>query len=236
MNFGEMKYRVRQLVGQTDTNSTMFNTTTDLEPAINDACASVAARTECLLTFWDYETVAGTQNYSLKPDYLKMKALQLFVAADNKYTLKHLSFDEFSQYEGGNPTTQGVPRVYKIEIGATDTSTNLPGDFWVYPVPDTNGGSQYIIRAYYFQIPTDLVADADITELPIIAHKAVCLEAAMTLSMMAADKGMYRDLSLLLEREIGIIRGYAGIGQRDSATRMKDTLNIARRSRVVRRG
>jgi len=235
MNFGEMKYRVRQLVGQTDENNSLFNTTTDVEPAINDACYAVAAEAEMLLTFWDYETVAGTQRYSLKPDYLKMKALKCFVATDDVHTLKHLSFDEFDSYEGGNPTNQGIPRVYKLEVGATDTSTNLPGDFWVYPVPDANGVANYKLRAYYFQMPTALVLDTDITELPVIAHKAVCYEAAMHLALMSAERDLYKTLSVLREKEMLRIKQYNGIQQRDGAVRMKDTMRLSRHSRIERR-
>jgi len=235
MNFAEMKYRVRQLVGQTDTNSTVFDTTLDLEPAINDACMDVAARTETLLTYYDYETTAGTQVYSLKSDYLKLKAVRLFVAADDKRSIIHQSFDEFDVIEGGNPTRQGVPQYYKIETGATDTSNNLPGDLWLYPIPDSNGGSNYTLRVYYYQVPTKLTADDQTTELPIIAHRAVCFGAAATLSMMNTDRSAHQTMTMLFENEIRVIRSWAGIDQRDSAVRMKDTRGINRSSRVVRR-
>lgn len=237
MNFGQMKYRVRQLLGQTDTNSTVFSTANDLEPAINDACKDVAAETECLLTYYDYETTSGTQQYSLKADYLKVKAVHLYKATDDKTPLTHVSFDEFDAMEGGNPTRTGVPSVYKIEIGATDTSDNLPGDLWLFPVPDTNGGANYTLRVYYYQMPSTIATtdDTKTTELPEIAHKAVCYGAAMTLSMQTADRDMYKTLAVLYNNEIVKIRRFAGREHRTGPTRMKDTLGIARRSRITRR-
>ena len=241
MNFGRMITVTRTLLGETNANNSYWDDTTDIKPMINDAALAVASRTEGLFTFCDYLTTQGDGRYALKSDYLKLRKVHLFESEGNKYKLQHLSYDEFEAHTGHNPTTQGRPRVYKLELGAVSITSPLPGDIWVYPVPDAGGGlgsgeDQYRIRISYYQKPTEMTDTANhTTELPENAHMAVCYYAAMHLSMMADNRSRYSDLKALYEQEIRTVMQYYNRKQRDSSVRMKDVMSYGRSS-LGRRG
>jgi hypothetical protein len=233
----------RTLLGETSASNSYWDDTTDVKPMINDSQVHVASETEGLLTYCDYFSTAGgggDGRFALKADYQKLRAVHIFESATNKWVLTHLSMDEFEAYTWRNPTTAGRPRVYKLELGAVDNTTNLPGDIWVYPLPDGGGAlgdasNQYKIRIYYFQKPTTLTdTSAHTSELPENAHMAVCYHAAMHLSLMSDNRAKYRDLKVMYEQEIHKLRIYYNKKQRDSSVRMKDVMGYTRNRATLR--
>jgi len=243
MNFGRMVTVVRSLLGETSSTNSYWDDDADIKPMINDSQVAIASETEGMLTFCDYLTPAGgggDGRLGLKADYLKLRAVHLFQSDNNKYVLKHLSMDEFEAYSWRNPENQSRPQVYKLEVGAVSITDPLPGDVWLYPIPDGGGqfggaNDQYKVRLYYYQKPTTLTdVSLHTSELPEHAHWAVCYHAAMHLAMMADNRSKYTDLTALYERAIAKLRIYYNSPQRDASVRMKDTMNYTRRRGVIR--
>ena len=237
MDYLAMQTRVRVLLGETDPKNTYW-TPTEIKDMINQSALDVATETQSLLTFKEYSTVASTEQYSLSSDFIQMKDVQIDISATLRKTLARLSFDEYNAVTNGNFIKTGQPAFYKMELGATKTtgaSAGLPGDVWLFPVPD----AVYTLRIYFYQKPTDLSADADISELQESLHSVVCAHAAMVLcnksdnqQKMSNLAGLYRSLmdnaKGMLNRQdrVGVIHpkdsmGYAtsALGNRSSVRR-----------------
>ena len=203
MNFLAMQSVVRQLIGETDSTNT-YHPTTEVEEMLNHACVEVADETECLLTFVEFSTNAGDSRFPLPEDFMKTRACEIDISTTLRRQLIWTPFDQFNILVGGNTLLQGQPAYWKVEIGATGVAlgTNAPGDIWVYPLCNDNGGDDYTIRLYYHQLPTVLNQDTDASELPSNLHMAICYFAAKEVAEKDSDWGRIRRLDKKYERSI----------------------------------
>ena len=221
MQFSEMRSRVQTLVGE---SSGDFYTTTEIEAEINDACVQISRDTEELLTFYDMTTAADTYRYTLPDDFLKIKRVDLIVTTTDTRQLEYKNLREYFEYTESAVDTTGTPYIYKVELGSVDKTDSHPGDIWVYPIPDDNGGSNYTLRVYYYQTPTTLVDDTDVTELPLLAHKAACFLAASNMALKGEDLRKHDRLLLLYENELNKIKMHYSRLQRQRPYDMKDEM------------
>ena len=153
-----------------------------IDAEYNDGLQQLAIELKCLLTWYNYATVKSQDNYTLLSDYLTIK--KILIKVDDQWRQLHYrSLQEFQESTDGNTTTEGIPEIYKLEIGATDIVTALPGDFWLFPIPD----AIYDMKVFYVQLPTALSGVGDISEIPSYAHKTACYYAAANLSLMVED-------------------------------------------------
>lgn len=219
MNFVRMRAVVRMLLGETNSSNSYW-TDSEINAMINDSQLQVATDINGLLTFRDYTTTAGVSRYALPSDYLSEKSLHLFQTSTNKRVLEYKTLDEFESSAGLDPTRQGVPGVYKVEHGAVDTTNAFPGDIWIFPVPD----AVYTFRFYYYQKPTDLSADADISEIPESGHWAVCYHAAAMLHLKQANENAYNRFIVLYERAVAKMKIYFNKQQRVKPFYTKDAM------------
>ncbi len=173
----------RMQLGETASANSTWNDT-EIDDMINDAQRTVAMDIpEAMLTYRSVTTVSGTQSYQLAEDFMQLVDVELDRSSTQRRTLREYSVRDFKDYTAGNYSTLGQPAIFKLEIGAVTkaNATQIPGDIWLYPVPDDNGGSNYTLRYRYYQTPTDLSSDADVPELPVYAHKLICYMAALDL-------------------------------------------------------
>ena len=203
MNFGEQKTQVRLLLGETDADNS-YVTTAEIEAQINLSNIRVAADLPVNMTFSEVATTADEARYGLPSDFLQLKSVQMFIGdntVDDRRSLRRLEYDQFEDMVSGNVNMTGQPAYYRIEFGAVATAAGSPpGDIWLYPIPDNNGGDDYTLRLVYYQKPTALSDTADVSELPEYMHPIVVYHAAWLLSMKSDNTtkinnlvGMYKD-------------------------------------------
>lgn len=221
-DYARMKEVTRILLGETDSSNTYF-TDAEIAAMINNALTQVATDTniEGLLTYRTYACIASQEEYALENDYLKIKGIVLEESTGKWNPLKYMDFKTYWQISGGNTLSTGTPCYYRLETGATDIdNTDNPGDFYLYPLPD----STYAFRVYFYQYPTDLVNDSDITELPRIARMAVCYYAAAILMRKSSQESDFRDMMGLYNLEIAKLNKHYASPQRDEPAFIRDVM------------
>jgi len=229
MNYSEMQDQVRLLLGETDADNSYY-TATEIEDQINLSNLRVASEVPTLLTYAEVDSVADTQQYGLPSDFLQLKDVQYWRSTTQRIQLIRYSYDEFEILTASNATMSGEPAFYRVEFGAVKTDAGTPpGDIWLYPVPD----AVYTLRVVYYQKPTALSSDADVSELPEFLHLPVCYHAALHLAMKDSANtrlgilaNMYRDAI----REAKLV-----VSKRDRSGPFQIRTNYGK-SRLIRRG
>jgi hypothetical protein len=123
--------------------------------------------------------------YGLPPEFLSLKDV-ILEETDGRvtYPLKKLGYDKFK--EMSQVRVAGLPLYFKLEIGATDTSSVIPGDISLFPLPSR----AFTLKVAIYQKPTRLAesADGDTYELPEALHLSVVYYACIQLAMRNADR------------------------------------------------
>jgi hypothetical protein len=183
-----MQTRVRVYLGETVEKHYLD---TEVASAINYACEIITAELELNLTFREYTTAAGTYRYSLPVDWHKLKEVYLVDAGntDQIWKLTQTDNEQYWSVSYGAATQQSRPEYYKLEFGAVSQSnaSQIPGDIWLYPVPDSNSSNNYTLRVYYYQIPATLSTGTHVSILPLPMHEMVCEKAAADLAIKGKD-------------------------------------------------
>ncbi len=227
MNLLQMRTKVRMLTRETDSADTNLSDT-EINDEINNTTPLLAADTEELVNFADYTTAVDTERYSLPLNYLKVKACVLHIDSNWRELQFFATIKQYHALQYQMVSNTGIPVAYKIELGATSTAANSPpGDLWLTPTPDNNGGANYVVRLYYFQMPTTLSADTDVTELPILTHDAICYKAAADLSLKLDEQGRSAFFIGKFESEVRKIKDYYAELQRDRLPMVKDVMGYA---------
>lgn len=199
MTRARMLALVRLLSGETDSSNSYW-TDAEINSMLNDVQLLVAEDLPVNLTWTTFSTVASTNRYSLPADFLQLKSVEIETSSTQIKQLRPLGLDQFSDLSDGNFTMEGEPAWFKMEFGAvtTENATQLPGDIWLYPVPD----AVYTTRVRYFQMPTDMDEDADVSELPLSVHMAVCYYSAMLIAMKDGNQKKISNLNTLYETKM----------------------------------
>jgi len=243
MNYSEMETQCRLLLGETDEDNSYW-TVAELLAQINLSNIRVAADLPTLLTYSEVATTASQETYGLPSDFLQLKSVQMFLGAntvDERRQLVSLSYDEYEDIIGGNVNMTGQPAYYRIEFGAVATAAGSPpGDLWIYPIPDSNGGDNYTLRLVYYQKPTALSGDADVSELPEFMHPIVVYHAAWHLSMKSDNQTKINNLAMLYkdaikEAKLTVLKRDRS-GGKFQRSAYGTTALVGRRHTVIRRG
>lgn len=223
MKRSEIVNEVRILLRETDSTDSTF-TDTEVHDNINRVMPRIAAEIEELLTWQDYTTADGTQRYSLPSDYLKVAGADLIIDSNRTEKLIYVTHKKFLQVSYNASAQKGIPVYYKIEMGAVSNAnaSQLPGDFWLYPIPDTNGGSNYTVRFRYYQKPDDLTGDTQVPELPLNMHMSIAYKVASMLALKKGETALSNYLEQLFRDDMNAAREYYGALQRDRAAYTPD--------------
>lgn len=224
MTFTEMQDQVRVLLG--DTSAAPY-TDTLVQDALNRIFPEVAAENEVLLTFDDYDVTQGIQRFTLKEAFLTVKRVEYHVSVSRHETLGYLDLDQFHDEAYAQADTQGEPKYYKVEMGATETDKDpqRPGDLWLFPVPDTTTAAGYPnLRVWYYQMPSTLSTGGHISELPIPLHLVCCYKAAALLALFNKDLGTHSSLTIMAQRQTEIYKQNSNRPQRDRAFFTKEVM------------
>jgi hypothetical protein len=209
MNYGEMLTQIRLLLGETDSDNSYWSET-EINTQINLSNLRVATDFPVLLTYSEVATTADQARYGLPTDFLQLKDIQMYLGdntTDERRKLHRLEYDEFEDMVGGNVNMTGQPAWYRIEFGAVSTTASSPpGDVWLYPVPDDNGGDDYTLRLAYYQKPTALSVSIDVSELPEFMHLLVVYHSAWYLSLKDDNQSKINNLAAMYRDERDKVR------------------------------
>jgi len=220
MTFTELQNQTLLFLGVSSvTNSGV--TEVEVQACINRVMPMIASEIEDLLTFCEYTTVAGTQQYAIPQHYLTVKMVRLETATGNWEQLTPQTVRQFEDVSYGHTTEQSTPEYYKIERWATSVENDpqLPGDLWLFPVPD----AIYKLQMYYYQRPTELTTSGQIPELPIHWHMTIPYRAAEILAIKKKDYELARMMRQLGDIEVEKAKSAAGRPSRDSAQCVQDS-------------
>lgn len=194
-----MLAQVRLLSGETDSTNSYWSDA-EINAMLNDVQLIVAEELPVNMTWRTFSTVAGTDRYSLPIDFLQLKDVEIETSATQRKKLFRLGMDEFSAVADGNFTMQGEPAWFKMEFGSVlmTNDPQLPGDIYMYPVPD----AVYKTRVRYYQRPTDMTADGDISELPLSMHLAVVYYTTMLMAMKDANQKKITNMNALYRQKM----------------------------------
>lgn len=224
MTFTEQQNQVKVLLGDT---SDTFYTTIEVKDSLNRIFPEVAAENEVLLTFDDYDVTQSVQRFTLKEAFLTVKRAEFHISASRHEEMLYVDLDQFARLSYAQSDREGEPKYYKIEMGATeiDNDPQRPGDLWLYPVPDTTTAAGYPnLRVWYYQMPSTLSADGEMSELPIPLHMVCCYKAAALLALKNKDLSTHSTLTIMANNATQTYKQNSNRGQRDRPYHTKDVM------------
>lgn len=181
MNFGDIKKRVRNIVGD---ETGIFIETEELDMYVNDGYNDVARRTKILRDIATINIVAGTAEYSLPSNFIMEKRVTIENLRIRKTTIESIDSIDRSKDDPSNKGNSLAYYFWGSKIG-------------LYPTPASaiTGG----LKVYYVRLPlTALAADADIPEIPVDMHEDIvryaiarCREQAEDFEIAQANMGEY---------------------------------------------
>ncbi len=155
MNLGEIKQRVKRTLG--DETGALIEED-DIISWVNEAQLDIARKTEVLQDFTTIDVVANQESYDIPADFLKIVSVSYAGISLPRTTRAEL--DSISPARAAD-TFQDIPFKYY----------NWGTKLWLYPKPllDLADG----ITFYYVFRPSNLVSDADVSELPVQMHSSI---------------------------------------------------------------
>lgn len=131
---------------------------TQLTRWINEGARDIARRTEVLQDRLTTTAVAGTQEYTLPTDMVRVYRVEFVpTGATSTYTLDYRDFNSLDGVWWSQKTTRkGTPFLYTI-WGFPPSAKLI-----LYPIPDPGG----TITVYYYRLPVEAVNGGDNLELP----------------------------------------------------------------------
>jgi len=234
MTRGELISQMRVFLGETDSGNSFWSTNVPFENNINWTMPLMAAEIEELLTFNEYTTTAGEEQYALPSDYLKVKHVEIEVTTDLIIELIPRTIAQFAVISHGAATQTGQPRFYKVEHGSVLNTDDpvIPGSIHLHPEPDDNGTNNYKLRIRYFQRPTNIATgtgeDGKIPELPEFLHPALAARAAAPLAIENKDTALAAFLINSAEVDIRKANRHYARLNRQSPQHIRDEMGYTR--------
>lgn len=238
MNFGAMITMVRTLLGETDSDNSYFSDA-EIQTMLNQSILRVAGDVPTLITYKEVATTADVQTYGLPIDFLQLKDVQLTITGTTiRRQLQRLDYDDFEAVAGGNTDMTGEPAYYRVEFGATSTTSGSPpGDLWLYPVPVDDS---YTIRIVFYQKPTVLTVTTEVSELAEFLHMPACYHAAWHMSMKDDNQSKINNLAAMYKDAINqaklVVNKRDRTGPHFSKTAYASSSLIKRGGLLARRG
>jgi hypothetical protein len=125
---------------------------------INDATRDIARRSECLLDRQDITAIAGTQEYALPSNTVRVDRIEWRPSGSTQVIpLEYMDFNNADAVWWTSQTvSQGTPGIF--------TTWGFPPNLKlvVYPTP----GGAGTFKCFYYRLPTAAAADGDTVEVP----------------------------------------------------------------------
>jgi hypothetical protein len=222
----ELVKQVRVLLGYGQTETKPLGDT-KVQDQINNVLPQVARDFGQLYTHVNYTTVASQLSYSLPNDFLEFDRAYVHFDSNRRENLYPVNREDFEQLTYTRSSEEGEPNLISVERGATanDDASQLPGDFWLHPIPN----AAWTLRFYYYQKPDALAGDTEINELPLYVHMAVALKAAEYLALSIKEPVLSDRMKARYDQELFESRSHSNRGSRNRPLLIKDTQGYSRR-------
>lgn len=134
----------------------------DITQWINEATRDVARRTESLQAITTINAVAGTQQYALPSDTLRVYRVEWSRDGATGTAVIPLEYRDFASMDSvwwtSQKTSQGDP--YWFTMWGFPPNLNVV----LYPIPSVTITAG--VKVYYYRLPIQVVSGADIVEVP----------------------------------------------------------------------
>jgi hypothetical protein len=145
-----------------DETTARFWADTELTTWINEGARDVARRGEILESTSTINTVAGTQQYSMPADTLRVYRVEWSRDGATGTTILALEYKDFNSMDSvwwsQQKTSRGDP--YWFTMWGFPPNLNLV----VYPTPDATVTAG--LKLYYYRLPLTVVSGSDVVECP----------------------------------------------------------------------
>lgn len=161
---------------------------------INEGAIDIARRTEVLQAKQDITAVAGTQEYTLPTDMIRVHRIEFTpTGSTSTYTPEYRDFNSMDGVWWSQKTSRrGTPVLYTV-WGFPPTAKLV-----LYPTPDPGG----TITVYYYRLPVEAAADANSPELPEGWHDLLADYAEYKALRRDADP-RWREAKQIFEENLG---------------------------------
>jgi hypothetical protein len=134
-------------------------TDAELNNWINEGLRDVARRSETILSYYtNIALVPNVAKYSMPTDVIRVHRLEFVpVGSSQTYPIQLSTYQEMDQVWG---VSQQIQRSYPYYAVLWGFAPNITIQF--YPVPSQAGE----LNIYYYRLPTTLVNDIDVAEIP----------------------------------------------------------------------
>jgi len=166
---------------------------TELDRWINEATRDIARRAEVLQSVDNIDTVAGTQEYTMASNTLRVYRVEWIPSSSLIYPLEYRDFHSMDQVWWTQQETQeGFPYWY--------TMWGFPPNLKLiaYPTPSEVG----VLRVRYYRLPTEAENDGDTLEVPQGWHDLISLWCEFTALRKDADP-RWQEAKALYEERLG---------------------------------
>jgi len=221
MNFGEMKYKLRRISGESTDDTKSYYGSITCSIFLNAAAIHVASIIQPSMTYWPMATIAY-DNPALAPDaneregryplpaaIISVKGVEILSGTEWRQ-LEVLGFDDFN-LRYGITTYAGEPEAYMVQFGEVNNIGSPKGDFWLGPKP--NGVFQFRVSGYKLPTPINPTDDGKTYEVQEPFHDAIVYYAAMNLVIGNDDKSRFLTFKAMYEQSMQA--GLNIVGRRD---------------------
>jgi hypothetical protein len=162
-----------------------------------------------LETYWEIDSVSGTREYEMPPDFIAHKRVEYRVDSDDHRVLKYMNESQWR--DAGFPldkTNTGEPEwfTYLRALGETAPNSEQPRYIALEPTPDT---SSLKIRIYGYKLMQPLAdGGSDVPELMTPKLEAVLYYAAHLAMLDDENDARARMFLGLYENQVTKIRSF----------------------------
>ncbi len=152
----EIRQQVRDRI---DESNAKFWTNTQIDSWINEGARDLARRGEVLQTRSTITSVAGTQEYTLPTDVVRVYRVEYEDSGGQIWPLEYRDFNNMDSVWWTRQATTESSRPYWFTMWGYPPTLSLV----VYPTP---ANSDEIIRIFYYSVPANVTGDGDTVACP----------------------------------------------------------------------
>lgn len=242
MNFGQMKYMLRRVSGESTDESRSYYGNTTCALFLHAGAVEVSGLVQPSITYWpsattpyDDPALAPDDNrregrYGLPSALVSLKGVEILSGVEWVQLTVH-GFDDFMR-KYGSTTASSEPEAYMVQWGAVDQTSSPIGDVWLGPKP--NAVIQYRVSGYKLPIPIGATDDSKTYEVQEPFHNAIVYHAARALVIGNDDKSRFQTFNALYEQAVTSALNI--VGRRDRTGGFATTKANVRTKGINRRG
>jgi hypothetical protein len=203
MNLGNIKLAVQRQFGD---ESGAQITQSDITRWAHDAQVDIVRKTEVLQVHSETDVIKDDGSYDIPTDFIRIRRVTY-----NDKKLERIELEEVDALDKSRDKASSSTPLYYYMWGR---------QLWLYPKPSSAGQSNLDI--YYLKMPTELVADQDVPEIPVHMHEDIvryCLARAKELN---EDDAKAQEVMMDYENRLTLSNDEANNPENDSYPAIRD--------------